>query len=144
MNDEEIMKKFNEKFSDDNPTSTSVEKEFGDVAPYKVSENNNNNNINTPQPNSDNHTPMSVNSLLEKDNRTYYTNDNGTDPNSGSNYNSNVNYTYVPTYKSTQNKKNTIKITSDIKTLLVLVFILFIFILVVPSIYDFIREIKMG
>ena len=44
MNDEEIMKKFNEKFSDDNPTSTSVEKEFGDVAPYKASENNNNNN----------------------------------------------------------------------------------------------------
>ena len=136
------MKKFNEKFSDDNPTSTSVEKEFGDVAPYKASESNNNNNINTAQPNNDNHPQMSVNSLLEKDNRTYYTDDNSTNPNS--NYNSNVNYTYVPTYKSTQNKKNTIKITSDIKTLLVLVFILFIFILVIPSIYDFIREIKMG
>ena len=144
MNDEEIMKKFNEKFSDDNPTSTSVEKEFGDVAPYKASENNNNNNINTSQPTSDNHPQMSVNSLLEKDNRTYYINDNNVNPNSGSNYNSNVNYTYVPTYKSTQGKKNTIKITSDIKTLLILVFILFIFILVIPSIYDLIREIKMG
>ena len=89
MNDEEIMKKFNEKFSDDNPTSTSVEKEFGDVAPYKASENNNNNNINTSQPTSDNHPQMSVNSLLEKDNRTYYNNDNNVNPNSGSNYNSN-------------------------------------------------------
>ena len=149
MSDEEIMKKFNETFNKPEPTSTN-EKIAEPVTPYKASTNFNINNIeqNTVNNNIPPEEKLEIKDLLSTDNNTYYSSDSTvTDSNAHVNelpkYDNNVNYNYVPTYNSQKPKKPTIKLTGENLIFLLIVVILFVFVLIIPNIYDIIRQIKM-
>ena len=149
MSDEEIMKKFNETFNKPETNSTN-EKTEENVTPYKTSTNFNINNIqqNTVNNNVPPEEKLEIKDLLSTDNNTYYSSNNiGNDPNTHVNelpkYDNNVNYNYVPTYNSQKPKKSTIKLTGENLIFLLIVVILFVFILIIPNIYDVIRQIKM-
>lgn len=144
MNDEEIMKKFNEAFSDDNLNNSKKKEE--PVTPYRVTSNlnaniNNVSNTNNLNLENNNEEKLDINDLLSQDPNTYYSSNSSSQSNYAQ-YDSNVNYNYIPTYNSTQNKKkNTIKVSSDMKILFIIVAILFVFILIIPTIYNVVREI---
>lgn len=144
MNDEEIMKKFNEAFSDDNLNNSKKKEE--PVTPYRVTSNLNANISNVSNTNNlnlenNNEEKLDINDLLSQDPNTYYSSNSSSQSNYAQ-YDSNVNYNYIPTYNSTQNKKkNTIKVSSDMKILFIIVAILFVFILIIPTIYNVVREI---
>lgn len=145
MNDEEIMRKFNEKFG--NLEQNSVNQTSESVEPYKASS-----NLNTANPQQINPQPstseqkLDIKDLMSTDTNTYYPNQNVVSSTNQSNeppkYETNVNYNYVSTYTS-QKKKPTIKLTGENLIFILIVVILFISILIIPAIYDFIRQIKM-
>ncbi len=85
-------------------------------------------NNNSSFSNTSNYVPPSVDNIVS-DNTTKY--------------DTNVSYNYVPTYSTKKSKKSTFKLTNENLVFIVIVVILFVFILIMPSIYDFIREIKM-
>ena len=148
MNDDEIMKKFNETFSND---LTEKKDDDESVAPYKATT-----NFNTPNnieqsvggvPDLDKKKP-DINSLLSQDpssnSGTYYNNNIDYNKTQTEQYSDNVSYNYIPTYTNNQKeKKISLNVTPEMKLLIGIVALLFIFILVVPTIYDFIRQIKM-
>ncbi len=148
MNDDEIMKKFNETFSND---LTEKKEDAENVAPYKATT-----NFNTPNnveqsvggvQDLDKEKP-DINSLLSQDpssnSGTYYNSNVDYNKAQPEQYSDNVSYNYIPTYTNNQKeKKLSISITPEMKLLLGIVALLFIFILVIPTIYDFIRQIKM-
>ena len=154
MNDEEIMKKFNETFSDQPLAQNNSQPE--NVIQYRATSNLNtvNNPVNPTMVNNLNNnissnplgeTKKTVNELLSSD--TYiYTNNTVNNTNNQSNvnqYQSNVNYNYVSTYTDNKNKKKTIKLSKENIVFIVIIIILFIVIMIIPSIYEFIRNIKM-
>jgi len=162
MNDEEIMKKFNETFAEQ-PVNQNNEEPVN-VTPYKATTNLNtnstdyiNNANNSISSSSQSEQKLNVNDLLSTDTNAYYNpinnvnnsvNTNGisnenVNKNNNNQYQNNVNYNYVPTYTDNKSKKKTVKLSKENIIFLVIVVILFIFIMVIPSIYDVIRQIKM-
>ena len=150
MNDEEIMKKFNETFANQGNNIGSNASQ--PVTPYKASSNLNNNDIQNQNANvqSIQQGPkLDVKDLLSTDNNTYYStsdttiNQSNVQSSEPPKYQNNVNYNYVPTYNTNNRKKPTVKLTGENMIFIVIVVILFAFILVIPTIYDFIRQIKM-
>lgn len=149
MSDEEIMKKFNETFNKPESGLTNNKTE-DNITPYKTSVNYNINNVeqNTVNNNISSQEKLEIKDLLSTDNNT------NSLPNSTvaasttqvtelPKYDNNVNYNYVPTYNSQKQKKPTIKLTGENLIFLLIVVILFVFILIIPNIYDVIRQIKM-
>lgn len=146
MNDEEIMRKFNEKFG--NPEQNSINQSSESVEPYKVSSNLN--TINTDNINSQSSTSeqkLDIKDLMSTDTNTYFPNPNTVSSEIQSNeppkYETNVNYNYVSTYSNTKKKKPTVQLTGENLVLILIVVVLFASILIIPAIYDFIRQIKM-
>lgn len=146
MNDEEIMRKFNEKFG--NPEQNSINQSSESVEPYKVSSNLN--TINTDNINSQSSTSeqkLDIKDLMSTDTNTYFPNSNTVSSEIQSNeppkYETNVNYNYVSTYSNTKKKKPTVQLTGENLVLILIVVVLFASILIIPAIYDFIRQIKM-
>lgn len=149
MSDEEIMQKFNETFNKSENNSPNAKSEE-EVIPYKASTNlnTNNNEQSLPNNNFSQDEKLEINDLLSTDNSTYYpsnneVSNNQTQVNEPPKYDNNVNYNYVPTYSAQKNKKPTIKLTGENLIFLLIVVILFVFILIIPNIYDVIRQIKM-
>lgn len=146
MNDEEIMKKFNETFGDSGQNSLKTNSES--VSPYKAVSINNQNVQNFNVPSSSQEQKLDIKDLMSTDNNTYFPNPsnvvdeqkNSIDP---PKYTSNVNYNYVSTYNNSKPKKSTIKLTQENIIFIVIIFTLFVFILIIPTIYDFVRQIKM-
>lgn len=149
MSDEEIMKKFNEQFS--NNAIDGNNKKENNPTPYRVGENLNNMiNENTikmlnsvksdPSLNPVNNVVNynMVNNNIQPSNINANVNNNNLNT-----YNNNVNYNYVPIDNTKKAKKPTIKLTSDALALLLILVILLAFIFITPNIYDFIRQIKM-
>ena len=146
MNDEEIMIKFNEKFG--NTEQNSINQSSESVEPYKVSSNLN--TINTDNINSQSSTSeqkLDIKDLMSTDTNTYFPNSNTVSSEIQSNeppkYETNVNYNYVSTYSNTKKKKPTVQLTGENLVLILIVVVLFASILIIPAIYDFIRQIKM-
>lgn len=161
MNDEEIMKRFNETFSDDVPASEAKKPE--EVTPYKATVNQNvvptdvtvptstNNDI--PPLNNTASAPTTENPTVEKeevkkenvDSNKMMEPDKNNYSNQEVNNNdkaSNVNYNYVPTYDSKQKKTISIKISPELKPVIIIVIILFVVIMIIPNVYDFFTHIK--
>ena len=150
MNDEEIMRKFNETFSEQPLNQNSNQQE--DVAPYRATTNLNtannfvnhipNNNV----PSGQTTEKLEIKDLLSSD-KTVYSSYSYSDVEnmSDNQYQSNVNYNYVATNvnANTKPKKATVKLSQENLIFLAIIAILFIFILIIPIIYDIIRQIKM-
>lgn len=166
MNDEEIMKRFNETFSDD--VSNTEVKQPEVVTPYKATTNQNvaptsmnvptssnvdipplNNTANATTPNVVNSTVSEVSneSTVEKQ---LEVNNNVSDKMmevDKNNYsqpevNSNVNYNYVPTYDSKKKKTISIKISPELMPVIIIVIILFIVIMIIPNVYDYFTHVR--
>lgn len=133
MNDEEIMRKFNETFSDSRVEEE--KKEQIPVTPYKVTTNQNTIPTNLSNQNQSTYIPplnnnKTVEKMMEAENPNYTTYQ------SQQNYASNVNYNYVPSYGSKKKKTITFSIPKELIPIIIIVIILFIVILIIPTVYD--------
>ena len=147
MNDEEIMRKFNETFSDDNQVVQNKEKEV--VAPYKATMNQNvvpnnavpnnavsNNNDGKIPPLNSNTTNNVANNSNSAVNDTLNSSIN-VQPQVSNNVPNNVNYNYVET-KEVQTKKTvSFKINKDLYPVFIIIGVLLLALFVFPAIYDF-------
>ena len=122
MNDEEIMKKFNETFSDEKIEQEKEEQT--PVTPYRATTNtssiapNSNLASNNQMPNSN------IPSLNEKEVQ------------SADNYQDNVNYSYVETPVKKEKKTLSIKLSQELLSAIILVLLLLMAIMIIPTIYD--------
>ena len=124
MNDEEIMKKFNETFSDER-----IEKEKKQqppVVPYKAMSNFSNisPSVSNPQPSSSN-----IPSLNQAESQSNTNLD-------GYSHGSNVNYNYVETPSIKKKKTVSFKLSQELLSAIVLVLLLLIAIMIIPTIYN--------
>ena len=132
MNDEEIMKKFNETFSDEK-IEQEKKKEIAPI-PYKATSNNG-----MPQ-----QVTSSISSIppLDSANNMQARIMSVDDPsftsyNSEQNYDSNVNYNYVPSYSSKKKKTFSLKMTPELLSVIVIISLLLIAIMIIPTIYHY-------
>lgn len=149
MNDEEIMKKFNETFSDKPVEIQQPEV----VAPYKAMVNQNvapttlniptstNNSI--PPLNSDiGSQPVSEGDTNNQEVKENIMNVDNNNYNESADHPSNVNYNYVPTYESKKKKTVSIKIPSELKPVVIIVIVLFIVVMIIPTVYEFFTHLR--
>ena len=152
MNDEEIMQKFNETFAD-KPEEKTEKKD--DVTPYRATVNqniapskvtiptSNNNEIpplnsnqkkpdNQPQPETENNKEVQQN-IMNTDENNYRQNEKQPE---------NINYNYVPTHESKNKKTISIKISPELKPIIIIVIILFVVIMIIPNVYDFFTHVR--
>lgn len=139
MNNEEIMKQFNETFSD--VRIEQKKKEEIPVTPYRVTTNENNIPTNLSNQNTNIYIPPLVNEPIINnqqpnmmDNQDSNLNNNVNQPQ----YGANVNYNYVPSQQSSNINKKTVsfKMPKEFMPIVVIVIILFFAILIIPSVYD--------
>ena len=135
MNDEEIMKKFNETFSDEKIEQE--KKESIAPTPYRATSNLNNSNEqslssnNIPPLNSNNQANSDIQAkIMNVENTNYTTYENE------QKYDSNVSYNYVPSYSSKSKKTISFKMSPEMLSIIIIVAILLIAIMIIPTIYD--------
>lgn len=137
MNDEEIMRKFNETFSDSKVEEE--KKENIPVTPYRATTNQNTIPTNMSNQNTSNTIPplnnntednQKIKKMMEVDNSNYTTYE------SQQNYAPNVNYNYVPSYGTKKKKTISFKMPKELMPIILIVLILFIIIMIIPTIYD--------
>lgn len=140
MNDEEIMRKFNEQFSDEKYQQQ--KQEVQNVEPYKATANLNVANPQVTQTNANQQVNLNnqgtlnnqVPDMMKPETNNYA---------SYNTYGDNVSYNYVPSYNTKKKKqKASITISPEMKMGFIIVALLFVFVLIMPTIYDLIRNIS--
>lgn len=137
MNDEEIMKKFNETFSDER-----IEQEKkSSVAPTPYRATSNLNTVEQPTiSNSANIPPLNSNNSMNNNMQAKIMNvedTNYTTYEHEQNYESNVSYNYVPSYSSKTKKTISFKMSPEMLSIIIIIAILLIVIMIIPTVYDF-------
>ena len=145
MNDEEIMKKFNETFSEN--AQVNQEKEQEVVTPYRATMNQNvvpNNSV--PNSNDGNIPPLNNNTNVNNSTASNVTSNKedsqgeqqfvNDKTNSQSKTPGNINYNYVETQKIEKKKTVTFKINKDLIPVFVIVGVLLVALFVFPAVYD--------
>ena len=135
MNDEEIMKKFNETFSDNNQVKENKQQET--VTPYKATMNQ---NVVPNNPTVNNNPVVSNGNIppLENNNTTSVVNNSSLNDNNNVNRTtpSNVNYNYVPKTEVEKKKTVSFKINKDLIPVFVIIIVLLLSLFLFPAIYD--------
>ena len=140
MNNEEIMKQFNETFSD--VRIEEKKKEEMPTTPYRVTSNENNIPTNLTNVNTTSNIPPlgNVGYVNNVESNVINNNEQPMPENNNNNqnqYGSNVNYNYVPTQPTSVNKKTvTFKMPKEFMPFVVIVIILLVAILIIPTVYD--------
>lgn len=164
MNDEEIMRRFNETFSD-KPVEQKTTPEV--VTPYRATVNQNvvpttmtvptstNNEIPSLNTNVNQNTsnvvqqPSSINPQVVQNNQTPPDNKTNIMEVDKNNYTeqqtqqpTNVNYNYIPSYESKKKKTISIKISPELKPVIIIVIILFVVIMIIPTVYEYFTHLR--
>ena len=159
MNDEEIMKKFNETFSDNSQELGMTQQEV--VTPYRATTNQNVVTTNTVIPTASNNSipPLNNNvpvntvniNIANNPNSQVNTTDTTNNINNENNNNnnnvsgvvdnksqpSNVNYNYVQTNEVKKKKTISIKLSPELISVIVIIVVLLVAMFIIPNIYDF-------